>query len=462
MTEKYGVYYRIMGILLDLLLLNFSGFIAYNITFYWHSGIYKMDLGLVQILLLNFIWINVTQITRLYASVFIKDAVPTIRQTLSSLVLFTVMISLLAFFIPDFKMPTHEIMYTIGSFAPLLMLSKIGFLLLRRKHRTNLIEYTRVVIVGAGSIGMELKRIMESREGMGLRILGFFDDRAVDEDIRLLGSVDTCMAYVKKYHVDEIYCALPDYAMEKINRLMEEADREMVRFRLVPDVKDYFRKNVKVRMLGHLPVISPRDEPLENTANKLFKRMFDIVFSLLVIVFVLSWLLPLISLLIKMESKGSVFFKQIRSGKNNKPFCCLKFRSMYLNEHADKMQASKYDRRITRVGAFMRKTSIDEMPQFFNVLMGEMSVVGPRPHMLLHTEEYAPVIRKFMVRHFLLPGITGWAQVNGHRGETKVKGAMEARVNADIWYLENWSMLLDLKIIFLTVWNSITGEKNAY
>lgn len=462
MTEKYGVYYKILGILLDLLLLNFSSYAAYIITFFRDNQLYHMHLSLLYLLLLNFIWINVAQITCLYRDVFVKDAIPTIKQTSMSLILFSVSICLIAFFVPDFKVSNRQIVYTIICFTPMLLLSKIGFLLLRRKQRMNLIAYTRIVIIGAGPVGLEFNRIMQGRAGMGYRVIGFFDDKTVNEDIRLLGKVSSCMTYVKKYKVDEIYCALPDRAVDKINKLMLEADREMVRFRLVPDVKDYFRKDVTVKMVGHLPVISPRAEPLENTTNKLLKRMFDIVFSLLVIVFVMSWLLPVMALLIKVESRGSVFFKQLRSGKNNKAFYCLKFRSMYLNDEANIIQASKQDRRITKVGAFMRRTSIDEMPQFFNVLMGEMSVVGPRPHMLLHTEEYNSVIQKFMVRHFLLPGITGWAQVTGHRGETQMDGAMEARVNADIWYLENWSMLLDLKIIFLTVWQAITGDENAY
>ena len=214
-------------------------------------------------------------------------------------------------------------------------------------------------------------------------------------------------------------------------------------------------------MLGHLPVISPRTEPLEIKANMLLKRVFDIVFSLLVILFVLTWLIPIFAILIKLESKGPVFFKQLRSGKDNLPFYCWKFRSMRVNADSDQQQARKNDSRITRIGAFMRKTSVDELPQFFNVLKGEMSVVGPRPHMLKHTDEYSALIEQFMVRHFVLPGITGWAQVSGLRGETREDGSMEARVKADIWYLENWSLLLDLKIAFLTVWKVLDGDKKA-
>jgi putative colanic acid biosynthesis UDP-glucose lipid carrier transferase len=192
------------------------------------------------------------------------------------------------------------------------------------------------------------------------------------------------------------------------------------------------------------------------------KRAFDIAFASLVLVFLLSWLVPLIALIIKIDSRGPVFFKQLRTGKDGLPFYCLKFRSMRMSADADHKQASRGDSRITRIGAMLRKSSIDELPQFINVLRGEMSVVGPRPHMLKHTEDYARVIDNFMVRHAVMPGITGLAQVAGHRGETKELMAMTKRVNADIFYIKNWSFLLDLKIIVLTVYQSAKGSENAF
>lgn len=191
------------------------------------------------------------------------------------------------------------------------------------------------------------------------------------------------------------------------------------------------------------------------------KRNFDILFSFLVLVLLLSWLIPLIAILIKLDSRGPVFFKQLRTGKHGKPFYCLKFRSMAPNTDSDHRQATHNDNRVTRVGAFLRKTSLDELPQFINVLLGEMSVVGPRPHMLKHTEDYSQVIDNFMDRHIVMPGITGWAQVSGHRGETTETAAMANRVKADIWYMENWTLLLDLQIVLLTV-NCFKGHEKAY
>lgn len=196
--------------------------------------------------------------------------------------------------------------------------------------------------------------------------------------------------------------------------------------------------------------------------KRFFKRSFDILFSLFIILFIFSWLYPILAILIKLESAGPVFFIQIRTGRNNGNFKCYKFRSMYINGEADKKQATLNDCRITRTGAFMRKTSLDELPQFFNVLIGNMSIVGPRPHMVVQTEAYSQLTEKYKARHMLRPGITGWAQISGFRGEVKTTEAILKRVDADVWYLKNWSFLLDLKIIFLTFWITLKGDKNAY
>lgn len=202
--------------------------------------------------------------------------------------------------------------------------------------------------------------------------------------------------------------------------------------------------------------------PATSKGNALAKRAFDLIFSGLVILLLLSWVMPLLALIIKLDSRGPVLFRQLRTGKDGKPFYCLKFRSMHINAESDHKQASRNDSRITRVGAVLRRTSLDELPQFLNVLVGEMSVVGPRPHMIRHTEVYAKVIDNFMIRHAVTPGITGWAQVEGHRGETKETAAMERRVNADLFYIHNWSLALDLKIVALTVRQALKGHENAF
>jgi putative colanic acid biosynthesis UDP-glucose lipid carrier transferase len=211
-----------------------------------------------------------------------------------------------------------------------------------------------------------------------------------------------------------------------------------------------------------IPVLVMRPEPLESLSNRVVKRIFDIVFSLGVIICIFPLLFPVFAIIIKATSEGPVFFKQKRSGKNNEEFTCLKFRTMRVNSESDEKQATRTDPRITPIGAFLRKTSLDELPQFFNTLWGDMSVVGPRPHMLRHTQEYSEMIDKFMVRHFAKPGITGWAQAKGFRGDTVDPNLMQKRVELDVWYVENYSFLLDIKIILLTVWVIAKGQKEAF
>ena len=204
-----------------------------------------------------------------------------------------------------------------------------------------------------------------------------------------------------------------------------------------------------------------RNEPLQDEFNRLIKRIFDIIFSSIAIILVLSWLLPLLSILIKISSKGPVFFVQSRSGLDNIEFKCYKFRTMVVNSLSDQEQATKNDIRITKIGRFLRKTSLDELPQFFNVFIGNMSVVGPRPHMLVHTKSYSEIIDNYMVRQLVLPGITGAAQANGFRGETKNIKDMQDRVKYDVWYIENWSLLLDIKLILITFVNLFKGQDKA-
>lgn len=262
--------------------------------------------------------------------------------------------------------------------------------------------------------------------------------------------------------IQEVYISLPPDRMAQAAALLDEADRNCLRVKLVPDLIRPDKVPYEVSLLGPVPVVSIRQEPIYDIASRFKKRLFDLIFSLLVVIFILSWLYPIIALLIKLESPGPVLFKQLRSGRDNKPFWCYKFRSMRINNESDNRQATRDDNRITRIGRFLRRTSLDELPQFFNVLQGYMSVVGPRPHMLKHTEQYSAIIDHYMARQFLKPGITGWAQVNGYRGETTDPRMMERRVAHDIWYLENWTTMLDVRIVFLTIINMLTGEENAY
>jgi putative colanic acid biosysnthesis UDP-glucose lipid carrier transferase len=322
----------------------------------------------------------------------------------------------------------------------------------------------RVLIIGAGKVGMDFYKIITNNTHLGYEVAGFLDDQPQKHlNGQHLGRIDEIEDFLRiDGDLDEIVVALPNAATEQIKHVINAARNETVRVRIIPDYFHYFSSKYGVSMLEGLPIITLRREPLEEYHWRMVKRMFDLVFSSFILVFVCSWLFPMIALCIKLESKGPVFFTQLRTGRNKKAFNCLKFRSMQVNDDADSRQASKNDSRFTKVGSFLRKTNLDEFPQFINVLKGEMSVVGPRPHMLKQTEEYGRMIDKYLVRHLLKSGVTGWAQVNGFRGETREPKEMQGRVEHDVFYLENWSMFFDLKIIFLTLWNMFKGDKKAF
>ena len=323
---------------------------------------------------------------------------------------------------------------------------------------------SRFVIIGAGDSGQELYRFLASQEPAGNDFMGFFSDEPLPTDLQPLvrGPLADLQAYCLREQVNDIYFALPLDRRQLIEDLSRFADDNFLSFRIVPDFRGTMRKEVNVYFYDHLPILTIRHEPLGMRTNQIMKRLFDIVFSSLVICTVFPFIMPVLALLIKLDSPGPVFFKQMRPGKRNQLFPCYKLRTMQASHGGSELQATKHDVRITRIGQYLRKYNLDELPQFFNVLLGHMSVVGPRPNMISQLEEYGKHIRTYHLRHAVTPGITGYAQVNGYRGETREAGTMEKRVEYDLKYVENWSFGLDLKIIGKTIWNMVRGEKNAY
>ena len=321
-----------------------------------------------------------------------------------------------------------------------------------------------IIIIGAGKNGMELYNVLRDDLAYGFNVLGFFDDNTALKEIlpNYLGRIEEMNDFVSEHKVDEIYCTIPGANSDKISNLLLFAEKHMIRFYIVPEFYRDIKKSMVMEIMEFIPLLSIRNEPLQSVSKRAVKRTFDIVFSTLVLVLLYPVLYLVIGLLIKLSSPGPILFRQKRTGIYGKEFDCYKFRTMKVNKDADLVQAVKNDPRTTKIGSFLRRTNLDEIPQFLNVLLGDMSVVGPRPHMLKHTEQYSKLIDKYMVRHLVKPGITGWAQITGYRGETKTLEQMEGRVKRDVWYIENWSFFLDLKIIFVTVLNMFRGEKNAY
>jgi len=367
---------------------------------------------------------------------------------------------LLYAFIGFFKQPNISRL-ALGNYivtvSLLLILFKISSFFLLKRYRAVLGGNRRnVIVVGKNEKTRQLIETFNKKSDFGYFFKAQFDVN--DSGF----SLEKCFDFIINNNIDEIYFSARELSNKQIIKLIDFADNNLRELKFIPDNKEIFSKKLKYEYYDYIPILSLREIPLQEPIYKFLKRVFDIIFSSSVIIFILSWLTPLVAILIKLESKGPVFFKQARNGFNYKEFYCYKFRSMTPNSEANFYQATRGDQRITNIGKFIRKTSIDELPQFFNVLFGDMSVVGPRPHMVSHTDMYAKRIDKFMVRHFVKPGITGLAQISGYRGEVETDKDIIGRVKFDIFYIENWSLLLDLKIIFKTAINAVKGEEKAH
>lgn len=342
---------------------------------------------------------------------------------------------------------------------------RLAFRYILKKYRKYGGNSRSVILVGSNKNIAELYKEMVGDPTTGFRIIGYFDDLPTNQfpdHIPYLGVPSEVIPCLQNQQIEEVYCCLPSIRSNEILPIINYCENNLIRFFSIPNVRNYLQRRVHFHMFGNVPIFSIREEPLMQIENRLLKRTFDILFSGLFLCTLFPFIYIIIGTAIKISSPGPIFFKQKRSGENGIDFWCYKFRSMRVNKESDKLQATEKDPRKTRLGNFMRKTSIDELPQFINVLLGHMSVVGPRPHMLKHTQEYSQLIDKYMVRHLVKPGITGWAQVTGYRGETKELWQMEGRVERDVWYLEHWNFFLDMYIIYKTVKNAVQGEKSAY
>lgn len=331
----------------------------------------------------------------------------------------------------------------------------------RRKGRNT----QSCVYLGSSDAILELYNEM-SDSTSGYLLQGYFDDEPnprLSKHLPYLGTTHDILDYLEQHkEIHNIYSCLPSKQHKLIMKIIYWSEQNFAMFYHVPHVRDYLHRRVWFETVGDVPVLSLHVTPLHDIDNRILKRSFDLAVSGLFLITLFPIIFLIVGTIIKLTSPGPIFFRQKRNGINGKEFWCYKFRSMKVNADADKVQATKNDPRKTKFGNFIRKTNIDELPQLINVFLGDMSLVGPRPHMVKHTEEYSQQIDRYMVRHFVKPGITGWAQVTGFRGETKELYEMEGRIRADIWYMEHWSFILDLHIIYKTFVNAILGEKNAY
>ena len=414
------------------------------------------------------IWFLIAGQNKLYTFARIDSIDKQIRKTVYTLMLyfscmFVVIVAL------DFDQISRLWLFYFSLYLIIIViLVRILFNRVLINYRKRGGNYRKIIVVGSDKISTTLYNYLERNIAFGYRVEGYFTPYAqyfkesLTGNMKNLGNASQVLDYLKANTIDEVFWKVGQEEDPQLKEIIDYCENNLIRFKLIP----YFGIPISGRQPNidsyrGIPVVTLRKEPLQLPFNRMVKRLFDFVFSLVVLALIVPLIFPWVALAIKLNSKGPIFFKQLRSGENNMQFWCYKFRTMAVNELSDKLQANKNDARITRVGKFLRKSNFDELPQFFNVLRGEMSVVGPRPHMLKHTKDYSKLVSKFLVRHFAKPGITGWAQVTGHRGETNEVSDMQKRVEADIWYVENWSFVLDIRIIFMTVRNMIVGDENA-
>jgi Undecaprenyl-phosphate glucose phosphotransferase len=462
MNQRLATLLRITFVILDILVLNlvfvicqyvFRDVIAQNKVQYTYLWFFS-----------NAAWVAASWATRIYQDTYIYSFEKFSRRTVTAYAYLLVLEMLYLFFNKDAQISRLFLVSILSSFAISLLINRFLHLAMLHFFQSKDHIVRKVMIIGYNERGKKLASYLE-QEPIKTEIVGFCEENENVNELSIypiIGRIGDAITASKQYEVTEIFSTIAPEQQSGIYKLISDADQACIRFRIVPDFNHFIRKPVHLDYLKDIPVLSLRKEPLDDVGNRIKKRLYDLVISSLVIVFILSWLFPIIALLIWLDSRGPIFFIQQRSGKNGKTFNCIKFRSMRVNKESNEKQATKNDSRVTKLGAFLRKSNLDEMPQFFNVFMGDMSIVGPRPHMLKHTDDYSKLLNKYMVRHFLKPGITGWAQIHGYRGEIKHMQDISNRVEYDLWYLENWSLWLDTRIILMTAFNMVKGEKNAY
>ncbi len=458
LNRKSNYYLRLF---LDLVLLNISFIIAASAAISF-SVLLERNYMFILMLVMNLIWYIGSNILKFYEDFEIRNLAYQFINILKNIFIQTATIIIFVFATKeDLFNRNFALIYTIL----LILLVSLRTELLKQiltKVKGN--KYAKnLVIIGNTEPGNKLFRIIKEHSEFGYNFVGFVDGNPEYNGPAQLGTVMDLEEIILHNNVEEVIIALDIKSADKINDILRICNIHSVRTHIVPDYFKFLSSKFQIGVIGNIPIISVRSEPLAESHWKFVKRTFDVSFSFLVIVLIFVWIYPLIALIIKLTSKGPVIFKQERWGINNRKFTAFKFRSMIV-ESLDTDKTGKYqqaylnDPRITKFGKFLRKSSLDELPQFINVLKGEMSVVGPRPHPTPLNLEYKEKLELYMLRHFVKPGITGWAQVNGFRGETREEYLMEKRIEYDLWYIENWSFWLDIQIILLTIWQMIRGK----
>ncbi len=457
--HRYSTYFPILFLIFDLVSLNVGFVIANLIRF--DQLFYYQERYLTLQLILNGLWLLVFFSARLHEINREHRLIDHLNRVLTGLVVNLSIVFAVWFVTQPLYYSREHLFFSYALFTVLIISWRSIWHFVIRYYRAKGFNVRNVVIVGGGDLATDMISYIRSNPGIGYKLEGVFNADKVNNAV-YLGGIHDLEQYSESHNVDVIFCLLNEIGENRVKEIIDYAENNLIKVKIISQFSRISYRNFSVQNYGPIPVLNVNAIPLDFPINRTIKRAFDILFSSLVMILLLSWLIPLIGLLIKLESRGPIFFKQLRHGKGNQPFLCWKFRTMVINKEADSKQATRNDSRVTRVGTILRKTSIDELPQFINVFLGDMSIVGPRPHPIKLNEQFQPSIEKFWQRHAVKPGITGLAQAKGYRGETSEFSAMSGRVRLDRFYVKNWSMFLDFKIIILTILTLWHGSENAY
>lgn len=444
-------YTQITFLVLDILIINLVIFIVFE----------KQHQNLLFFLYQSLFWVFISYTVRYYQVHRYTSVFRVLKLIFLQLILYT--ISFFAYF-GIFKegIVVNTQFKTLIFIYIALAIKKIFFFYYLKKARESGKNVKSVVFLERDGTSKKMMKLFDNQRNLGYSLVGFFSNK-INNDSKYLGTEEEMYSFISTNKIDEIYATLSELKKGQVQRITKFSSLHNIRLKLIPDSKEFYSKNQKVEYYDDtIKVLSVKRLPFDFIENRIQKRIFDIFFSFFAIAFIMSWLVPILWILIKLESKGPLFFTQEREGLKGEKFVCYKFRSMRKNKLANKIHTTKNDARVTKIGAFIRKTSIDELPQFFNVFLGDMSVVGPRPHMESLSIEYRKDVHNYMERHAVKPGITGLAQISGYRGEVRKKSDIKNRVRLDIFYIENWSFFLDVKIIIKTVLNIFQGDEKAY
>jgi Undecaprenyl-phosphate glucose phosphotransferase len=409
------------------------------------------------------LWVLATSVSRAYNISRLTDIIQAFVHLLRIIALHLLLVTAFVALSKGYLYSREQLLYSYLVAVPLLAAWRLAFILGVRARRRRGWGVRNVAIWGAGRAAEELSEFFRLHPETGYHLAAQFEapERALPSVPSYPATPEALAEQSQRLQLAELYVSLKGTDDKVLSTLLELADSHLMRIRLLPDFGVFGVRDLQIELYDGLPVVAVQAYPLDEWNNRVLKRSFDIVFSLAFLVLVASWLFPVLAILVRLSSPGPVFFRQKRSGLNGKAFYCYKFRSMRMNADADLRQATSQDERVTPIGAFLRRSNLDELPQFWNVLLGQMSIVGPRPHMISHTQEYRSLIDKYMMRHAVKPGITGLAQARGFRGATPTVWHMRSRVTFDRFYVDNWSLALDIRIIIDTLRMIIRGDHNA-